>query len=216
MLPTLPTVHRSAFAARVCRLLQRGRASAAAISNPIGEMFEGPSGNVFPTRVETTGGMRTVYDAVVARMADDKILIFASGLRAFHAQTFLGGYGNYTAMSRDAYGFNTASFTDATTILHNFVQRAGQRPADYYLYGYSAGGVLVEAYAKYLRTTGVRTIKEIVTFGAPKPAGQGDIVEGTRINRVRWMNVGDPVPAIPMAGVGGALSIALKDRKSVV
>jgi hypothetical protein len=209
MTTNLPTIHRSAVAARIARLLQRGSTNAAALSYAFNQIFEGQENESTVARVETTGGMGTVYNAAVALYRDGNVVVVSSGLRAFFAQTFIGGYGNYTTISSDAYGFNSASFYDARTYLHQFVRRATLEPAGFYLYGFSAGGVLVEAYAKYLRTIAIRNVREIVTYGAPKPAGQGDIVEGTRINRIRWMNVGDPVPAIPYAGVTGTLSIAL-------
>lgn len=205
----LATVNRSAYAARIARLLQQDGNNPSQLFQVFSQFFGDPDPSTRPTRVITTGGMRTVNNAACCRTANDKIIIVVSGVTGFKAQTFIGGYGNYSIMSREAYGFNVESFRDASTQLFESVRRLGRVPSGFYLYGYSAGGVLVEAFAKYLRTIAVPQVDELVTFGAPKGAGQGDYVEARRVTRVRWMCAGDPVPAFPFSGVSGTLSIAL-------
>lgn len=70
------------------------------------------------------------------------------------------------------------------------------------VYGHSFGGMVAECVASEMDTVGA-VVRNLVTYGTPKPAmaAYANRSDGTR--RLRWIADNDPVPLLPFGRLGG-------------
>ncbi len=87
-------------------------------------------------------------------------------------------------------------------------ERVGNRNPDLMLCGHSYGGAVVTAAAGFAATLGGFNRIALTTFGAPKVYGDKMNKRLNSVNVCRWMNLADPVPALPPSQ--GEVGIPLK------
>jgi len=108
-----------------------------------------------------------------------------------------------------AGGFNNNAADDADTAQspQRFASLVGCRAI--YIYGHSGGGVIAEALASQLDKNLGIPIRELITFGAPKPGISGVTFNSIAATRIRWMNTNDPIPGLPFGRAGETIPIAI-------
>lgn len=133
---------------------------------------------------------------------ENESMVVAGGTTAVKGDRVVDGWLDVNA-SAAAGGFNTTSWKDANDVM-SALNRAVTLGNELILYGYSAGGMLVEAIAKQFQLLGRTRIRHIITYGAPKPAFAGHCFTDPRCDRIRWMRHADPVPELPFQTPIGA------------
>ncbi len=97
-------------------------------------------------------------------------------------------------------------------VFQRIMQVAGNRKVKLMFAGHSYGGAVVLSAARYCNSIGNFGPIRVVTFGSPKVYGRAINAQLHGVGVTRWMNTGDPIPALPPSEgeVGVPLSLTRK------
>lgn len=153
-------------------------------------------------------GFRSIGGGVALGDVLGNTYIVFQGVTSATARFLLYGWASESAMRR-YNGMNSASYQDAEMRFLSDRNSGLSQTRNVYLYGHSAGGVVAECLALVLSELPFAGIREIISFGMPKPGLSQAPYERTGLRRIRWMNLSDPVVALPYSPGPNGVSIAL-------
>lgn len=200
--------HRAVAAARTIQSLMDHEPDHV-LARPWNEILpDAPGGGPAIDKVIVMRGFASIGGGVWMNDHRGNVYAIYSGVTAYSARFLIYGWSSQSAMLR-AGGYNVNSYRDAGSAESVGGLFLLVNSHSIYIYGHSGGGCVAEALASHLLPNPTFSVRELITFGAPKPALQGFTDERLGTTRIRWMNYADPVPDLPLSRLTSNVTIAL-------